>query len=199
MRTLYPVIIPVAAFAGKMSMRGRVAELSRRARQATRISAQKSGLQLSGNWPKDQHGTPLPDRGIFWSLTHKPGYVAGVAACQPVGIDLEQIKPRKTEALFAKVAAEQEWRLVPDRNWLLFYRFWTAKEAVLKAAGIGLKGLSACRVVAVDDDRRLHLDYRQQLWQVEQFYFDGHIASLVRHANSVRWCLLDDVPPDQPA
>jgi 4'-phosphopantetheinyl transferase len=182
-----------------MPMRRQVAELSRLARLAALISARSSGLHLSEQWPKDPDGAPLPDRGVFWSLTHKPCYVAGVVGTEPVGIDLERIQARKTAALFKKVAFEREWNLAPARDWHQFYRFWTAKEAVLKAAGIGIKGLSACRSIAVGDGRHMTLEYQDRQWQVEHLFFDGHVASLARQNNAVNWSLLDEPPADRPS
>ena len=194
MALLYPVILSVPAPPDNMPMPEQVARLSLHAREAVKISAHRSGLEISGKWPKDEDGGPIPDNGVYWSLTHKPKYVAGIAALTQIGIDLERIQPRNTLALFKKAASEREWELAPAKDWSYFYRFWTAKEAVLKAAGIGLKELSDCRITAINDERHLTLQYRNRLWQVEHLYFEDHIASLVQQNDAVRWTVLNDHP-----
>jgi len=191
---LNPIILAVPELPSEMPMPQRVASLSRHARTAVQISARRSSLKISDRWPKDRDGSPLPDKGIFWSLTHKPRFVAGVVSRGRIGIDLERIKPRHTRALFKKTAGDSEWHLAPVKDWLHFYRYWTAKEAVLKAAGIGLKGLSGCRVIAISDERHLKIHYRNRVWQVEHLFFDEHIASLVHQDKAVRWSVLKDVP-----
>ena len=131
--------------------------LSRLARAAARMSARRAGGVL-GRLAKDGDGVPLPANGWHWSVAHKPGYVAGVAGPGSLGIDIEPVTPRNCN-LFSKIATPEEWRLGHEEEWHLFYRFWTAKEAVLKAVGMGLKGLSRCRVVAIEAPLHMTLEY----------------------------------------
>jgi 4'-phosphopantetheinyl transferase len=186
-RAIYPVILSVPAAAQEMTPRQRVTYLSGHARRALEISAAKSDLVL-GQLAKDDRGVPQPFDGIFWSLTHKPEYVAGVVAQQPIGIDLEKIRPC-SDGLFRKTATDAEWTLA-DRfadRLAIFFRYWTAKEAVLKAGGTGLTGLSKCRIVALDGDTGLSVDYQDRTWQIEHYFFDGHLASVVTHGCHVEW------------
>jgi len=144
-RTIYPVILPVPAEARGLSPRRRVLFLSRHAREALQRSAESLQVDL-GPLEKDPRGAPLPFRGYFWSVTHKPEYVGGVLAPSPVGMDLEKIKPASA-ALFRKTASEEEWAMAGgSRRETLFLGFWTAKEAVLKVGGEGMKDLSRCRI-----------------------------------------------------
>ena len=182
---LYPVILKVSEADRNLRGPEKVKTLSRLARLALRQSCARSGLRLSG-LPKDEKGVPLPVDGVHWSLTHKSDVVGGVAAPLPVGIDLETIRP-VSDALLAKVANEDEWRLVRGDGETAFFRFWTAKEAVLKAVGSGITGLSHCRVVEIVDDTRMTLTYDHALWTVEHFYFGGHVAAVTKHHFAVSW------------
>jgi 4'-phosphopantetheinyl transferase len=137
---------------------------------------------------KDAEGAPLPADGTYWSLSHKPHYVAGVVAAAPIGIDLERIAP-VSGALFRKTAGPDEWRLDGGDRLPCFFRFWTAKEAVLKAAGRGLKDLAGCRVTAVCDPRRLEVTYAGRCWRVDQLFFDGHLAAVAGHGGRLCWHL----------
>jgi 4'-phosphopantetheinyl transferase len=191
---LYPVILRVSAPNRCLKGRAKVLHLSGRAREALAVSAQKSGTQLS-HLPKDDRGAPLPVEGVCWSISHKSDYVAGVVSPHPVGIDLEKIRTCSA-ALFGKVADESEWALSPEAPQRLFFRFWTAKEAVLKAAGTGLTALSRCRVQSVPDDRHIILSYRGTPFTVEHFFFDHHVAAVVRNAHRLQWTLDDaEAPP----
>ena len=59
------------------------------------------------------------------------------------------------------------------------FRYWTAKEAVLKSLGIGLTGLSQCRIIQIVDDHHLKLSCKHKEFDVEHFYFNGHIAAIL--------------------
>jgi len=182
---LHPVLLAVPARIQSWTGPRRVRALSRLARVAARVSARHAGGVL-GRLVKDPNGVPLPADGWHWSVTHKPGYVAGVAGIVPLGIDIEPVSHRNRK-LFSMIASPEEWRLGHAEEWYLFYRFWTAKEAVLKAVGMGLKGLSRCRVVAIDAPCRMTLEYDGRRWTVEQDYRDGHMAALASEGLPVHW------------
>jgi len=192
-QVLYPVVLAVPSSARKLPVRSRVKFLSRHARKALEISARKTGIRL-GDLLKDDNGRPLPCDGIYWSLTHKPGYVGAVVSFEKIGIDLEKVEPRRTRALFRKVADPDEWTLADSKSWSVFHRYWTAKEAVLKVTGIGLADLSKCRIIEVCDHLNLVIAYLNQLWPVEHYYFDGHIASIVKNTEMIKWTRLKRVP-----
>ncbi len=187
-RTLYPVILSVPKQALKLQAKAKVAYLSRYAREAVVRSAHNSGVQV-GELSKDINGSPLPSNEIYWSLTHKSNYVGAVVAPTRVGIDIEKIRSR-SRSLFKKTAKPDEWALANDESWELFFRFWTSKEAALKAAGIGIKDLSKCRVTQIIDKYNLVINYRGMNWHIEHLFFDGHIASVVKNAFNIQWTLL---------
>ncbi len=186
--TIHPVILPVPAEARDLPPPRKVRFLSGHAREALRRSAERLQIEL-GPLEKDSRGAPLPCRGHYWSVTHKPEYVGGVLAPSPVGLDLEKIRPC-SEALFRKTASEEEWALAgrSDRD-QLFFRYWTAKEAVLKTAGEGIKDLSRCRIRKVLGDAHLLVDYGRITWPVEQIFFDGHMASVASQGVRLEWIL----------
>lgn len=185
---IHPVILPVPDDARDISPYRRVRLLSRHAREALRRSAERLQVEL-GPLEKDPRGAPLPFQGYFWSLTHKPDYVGGVLAPSPVGLDLEKIRPC-SKALFRKTASEEEWALAEGgEREQIFFRYWTAKEAVLKTGGEGIAGLSRCRVRKVLDDDHLLVDYGGVTWPVEQIFFDGHVASAASQGVRLEWIL----------
>jgi 4'-phosphopantetheinyl transferase len=194
---LYPVILAVPDAERQLKGRDKVRALSRLARIALRYSCQKSGLHLA-HFPKSAEGIPLPLNGIHWSLSHKSTVVGGVAAPFPVGFDLETIRP-VNEGLMAKVAGEAEWHLTREDRRTAFFRFWTAKEAVLKAVGQGIAGLSRCRVVEITDETRMTLVFDEIRWPVVHFRFDHHVAAITPQEAEVCWTLMSLPSPLYPS
>ena len=187
--TLHPVILPVPAEVREFKPRDRVVFLSRHARRALKMSAHRSAIR-PGEFLKDENGMPLPFDGTFWSITHKTHYVGGVVAPTPIGIDIERIRDF-SHGLFRKTASEREWALagMEEKSLLTFFRFWTSKEAVLKATGIGIKDLLKCEVRQILDDRHLLIHYEDKTWRIEHFFFDRHIASIVQNDFHTDWTI----------
>ena len=186
---LHPVILPVPELVQKYKPKDRVLYLSRHARRALERSAARSGIRV-GELLKDKNGMPLPFDGTFWSLTHKTQYVGGVVAPTPIGLDIERIRDF-SRGLFRKTATEQEWALAntEGKSLLTFFRFWTSKEAVLKATGIGIKDLLKCQVRQILDERHLVIDYEGKDWLIEHFFYDRHIASIVQNNFRIDWAI----------
>jgi len=187
--TLFPVVMSVTEVGHKPSGKEKVDHLSRSAREALKLSAEKSGVRL-GELLKDEKGAPCPVAGNYWSLSHKPKYVAAVVSKDKVGIDIEEMKPR-AESLFAHVASDEEWEL-KERSWDILFRYWTAKEAALKVIGIGISGLKTCRIISVPDEDHIILDYKGQFFLVEQLRYQNHIVSVLKDDNQIEWVVPED-------
>jgi 4'-phosphopantetheinyl transferase len=186
---LHPVILPVPEQVQKFKPKDRVIFLSRHARRALARSADRSAIH-PGELLKNENGMPLPFDGTFWSITHKTHYVGGVVSPTPIGIDIERIRDF-SRGLFRKTAADQEWALAntEEKSLLTFFRFWTSKEAVLKATGIGIKDLLKCQVHQIPDERHLVIHYEGKDWLIEHFFFDRHIASIVQNSFHIDWAV----------
>ncbi len=78
------------------------------------------------------------------------------------------------------------------RPWLAFFRMWTAKEAVLKANGVGLKGLDDCRLIELRGTSRLVLVFGGTAFEVEQIVFGDHIAAVTCGPELVFWHTLNE-------
>ena len=185
---IYPVILPVPAEVQHLPPRQRVKSLSDCARQALALSAERLGVRL-GPLEKDDRGAPVPCDGNFWSLSHKPDYVGGVVAPAAIGLDIEKLRPCSA-GLRRKTADAAEWALMGHGDvQTTFFRYWTAKEAVLKARGEGLRDLSRCRIAHIFNPTRLRVDYAGRTWTVEHFFFEGHVAAVAAGGLRVEWTL----------
>ena len=184
--TLHPVIMAVPEADRLLKGPKMVNALRRHARNALAHSAQLSGLMLE-TLEKDDRGAPLPCDGVYWSLTHKTNNVAAVVARQAVGIDIEALRPCSPN-LYQRIASAAEWSLAPEVSHRMFFRYWTAKEAVLKAVGKGLTGLQSCRIHKILDDTHIELSYHETLWLVEQFWTgDDHLVTVTTANNPIQW------------
>lgn len=137
-------------------------------------------------WSVDAAGVPIPWRGWQWSIAHCKRWTAAVIDDQAVGIDVESIHARRDGAIH-EIASSEEIALFRDESWPTFFRIWTAKEAVLKAIGLGLAGLGETRVVAVESPTRVRVAHRGVAWAVEQFMRDDLIVAVATQGRSLCW------------
>jgi len=92
-------------------------------------------------------------RGMTFNLSHAQGRaLIAVSEGQEVGVDLERIRPdvevaKLSQRYFAPAEHATIMQLTQEQRAASFFRYWVAKEAVLKAQGIGLQALSQCEIL----------------------------------------------------
>lgn len=100
-----------------------------------------------------EHGKPyLEDAdGLCFNLSHTDDNLAiAVGAQCQLGVDIEQCKPRGSlaslvEKCFAPEEAQDWHQEAEEDKTRAFYRYWTRKEAFVKATGLGIAvGLNRC-------------------------------------------------------
>ncbi|UVT16099.1 MAG: 4'-phosphopantetheinyl transferase superfamily protein [Nitrospira sp.] len=101
----------------------------------------------------------LGDRSVItFNMSHAHGRaLIAVSNAQEVGVDLEFIRlDVEVEKLSRRYFADTEhtaiMRLPQEQRAPRFFRYWVAKEAALKAQGIGLQGLTECEIVLGTDE-----------------------------------------------
>ncbi|MDN5941405.1 MAG: 4'-phosphopantetheinyl transferase superfamily protein [Nitrospira sp.] len=116
---------------------------------------------------------------ITFNMSHAHGRaLIAVSKGQEVGVDLERIRPeveveKLSERYFASSEHASIMQLAEDQRAPRFFRYWVAKEAVLKAQGIGLQALHQCEIllrtegvdaeVLVPEGSRLHSNWKVRL------------------------------------
>jgi len=173
------------------SPRERMSKQRDYARRALRQCAELSGAPRNG-WAQEEGGRPIPNGVFYWSLSHTRGLAAAAIATEPVGIDVERIRPRRQD-IFTQVGNEEEWKLLGGQDWPAFFRLWTAKEAVLKANGFGIGYLLDCLAIACDAPMRLSLMFRGKPWHVEQLALEHDllVAVAIQSQRSIVWHTCD--------
>lgn len=128
--------------------------------------------------PKLAKAANLPR--LEFNLAHS-GHMTMIAVAngRPVGVDVEALtRPVRAQAIVERYFAPAErahfGSLPRSRSSKEFIRYWTAKEAVLKAVGLGLaRGLSRCEVIIHPGGRaatvRLHGEDKGRSWLVRFF------------------------------
>lgn len=187
--TVQPVIVSIPP-SERLRSAQHVALQREYARLALQRCATLCGAPASG-WEKDERDVPRVNAGFYWSISHKPHRAAAVISQEPVGIDIEHVRPRERR-LHDELADATEWSLLEDRSWHAFFRLWTAKEAVLKAHGLGIGAFHHCRLIGTPDDRHMVLTLRDATWQVEHYERDAHITAVTSRGGSVHWNVTDE-------
>jgi len=101
------------------------------------------GIPLDWNLMRQSsYGRPfldLSDASVDFNVSHSSEYVlCAISRTTHVGIDVEKIAPTELND-FKNQFTEQEWSDINgDDDLNCFYKYWTIKEAVLKADGRGL-------------------------------------------------------------
>jgi 4'-phosphopantetheinyl transferase len=95
---------------------------------------------------------------LKFNLSHsKTVAVLAVDHSQPVGVDVEDVRPMEAEVAERHFSAAElaDLRELQGETWLAgFYRCWTRKEAILKAEGVGLsRGLDTFDVSLLADKK----------------------------------------------
>ena len=94
-----------------------------------------------GKYGKLYWKAPLGQREITFNLSHSGEWVLAIFACQQaVGIDVQKMEgiPEYMEIAEKFFATEEVAEIRKAGNSERFYQYWAAKEAYLKALGIGL-------------------------------------------------------------
>jgi 4'-phosphopantetheinyl transferase len=94
---------------------------------------------------------------ITFNMSHAHGRsLIAVSKGQEVGVDLERIRSdvevaKLSERYFAPSEHATIMQSTQEQRAARFFRYWVAKEAVLKAQGIGLRALSQCEILMSAD------------------------------------------------
>lgn len=102
----------------------------------------------------DQQGNK---HAIRFNLSHSHGrMLIAVTQGQEVGVDLEEMRDKvEVVKLAERFYAPSEYQTIVRHSGSgqvqQFYRYWVAKEAVLKGQGVGILSLRGCEILTPDD------------------------------------------------
>jgi 4'-phosphopantetheinyl transferase len=126
---------------------------------------------------------------LCFNLTHSQGLALCAVSCdRPVGIDLEYIRPVSDVLNLAnRFFSPKEYAVLssvpPHQMQQLFFRYWTCKEAYLKATGSGISQLEQIEVaIAPGQPATLHT---QEPWSLIELSPDSDTVAAVVVQGSV--------------
>lgn len=95
---------------------------------------------------------------ITFNLSHAHDRaLIAVSKAQEIGVDLELVRPhvevaKLSERFFTRSEHAAIMEAAEEQRATRFFRYWVAKEALLKAQGIGLGGLPDCEILLDGDE-----------------------------------------------
>lgn len=161
-----------AAYAGLSPSRrahidGLKSEKARRCSLAGELLVQRllSGLGVNNaQLHRKDNGQPyLTGCDLHVSISHCEDFVVSAIGTEPIGIDVERIRPIDLQiAGHVCTDRERQYLFEPaeqDQQLERFFEIWTAKEAYLKKQGTGITGLKKVNILPMD----------RQLFRVEDY------------------------------
>ncbi len=162
-----------------------------------RVLADRTGLRAENlrieeaDWTKPRLTLPPGAPPIFFNVSHSGDYaLVAVTDAAEVGIDIEQFRADcPIDDLARRYYSAYEYQLLrklpATRRLHDFYRLWTAKEAVLKCAGLGLSVPPAVVEIrlSADADPAIHcLDpqrrFLEQISVRELVVAEGYVSAV---------------------
>ena len=116
-------------------------------------------------WSVDDSGKPHVPGVTGFSISHSGAHLAAGVG-EGIGIDLEKVEDVSFEDYAAVLADEDLKRLrIASNPSAIFTEIWTSKEAVVKAAGVGICA-DFETLTQVTEEHREHYDYRGARWRI---------------------------------
>lgn len=121
-----------------------------------------------------EYGKPFISKDFDFNISHSGNYVCcAFAKNNTIGIDIEEIKPLDFED-FTNMMSPREWIDIktnenPERK---FYNYWSKKEALIKAYGLGF--FAPLERIIVEGDV-LSLDGKK--WYAQELYIDKNYST----------------------
>jgi 4'-phosphopantetheinyl transferase len=106
---------------------------------ASELKVNSKAIEFNAN----KYGKPLLKRdcGLHFNISHSEDWIVCAVDNEPIGIDIEKLRPVELE-IAEQFFAEEEYKILisknPEDQQHFFFDLWTLKESYIKAVGRGL-------------------------------------------------------------
>ena len=107
------------------------------------------GISDLGDFGYNEYGKPYLANGPYFSISHCKEGIAVAIDDAPIGIDIEAIR-HANEDLIERTMNEEERLAISELGMREFTRFWTQKEAIVKAEGTGIMSFEQLQKTLVE-------------------------------------------------
>ncbi|MEX1023474.1 MAG: 4'-phosphopantetheinyl transferase superfamily protein [Planctomycetota bacterium] len=166
---IVPVHAPVAA------LRGRALVLAQRAAATEALHASAARCGAPATFERDANGAPRARDGWWWSTAHTDGLAVAALARTRLGVDVERLARPRLAAARAHLA--RDLALLGRDDDRAVVSLWSACEAVVKRAGVGVAGLPHCRLIDADGSR-WRIAYRGAPTLVHVHHCEQHVIAI---------------------
>ncbi len=189
--------------AGKLAVKILAHEAARRwfgVKCADEIQVLSPSTPPSVSMPDNARFNSLLEK-LYFSLSHDSELVCAAVACHPVGIDIEKIQTLSEETVL-EICEERIWEAMAKYQQRtseagltaeeLPIVVFTQKEAVLKAAGVGImRGLAGVELSSFALGAPVDARYNGSRYKILSIESDGFIFSLAHRVEEDRFDIRD--------
>lgn len=148
-----PLALVLAPLSTRLPRTQRFAASRAAVAEALRASGELAGAPRAlpyDDWPRAPSGAPSPVRGWHASYADTTGLVVALVTSGPVAVDAEWVRRPRWHAARERFRDSGELVSLGGDTRDDVLALWTAKEALLKLAGVGLADLGRCPLVRRD-------------------------------------------------
>jgi 4'-phosphopantetheinyl transferase len=142
---------------------------------ASELKISNKTIEFNAN----KYGKPLlkENFSLHFNVSHSEDWVVCVVDDEPVGIDIEKIKPIELE-IAARFFSDDEYKMLMAKSQKdrqdFFFDLWTLKESYIKAVGEGLSLPLKSFTVSFPEKDEITVKSGNKLtnWTLKQYYLD---------------------------
>jgi 4'-phosphopantetheinyl transferase len=143
---------------------------------ASELKVNNKAIEFYAN----EYGKPFLNRncGLHFNVSHSGDWVVCAVDNEPIGIDIEKIRPVELEIAEQFFSDEEYKRLIaknPEDQQHFFFDLWTLKESYIKAVGKGLSIPLKTFTVTMLEKGEIVVKSGNRLanWALKQYDFDS--------------------------
>lgn len=129
-----------------------------------------------------EHGKPyLEGEKIYFNISHSFSIATMAVSELNLGLDIEKIRPFDLRLINRGICESDRDKLLSSKeNYSLFYKYWTAKESIIKydgrGFGIDLKSINVTKILSEQEKKNNNLKKINDTPILQHFYLNDYIG-----------------------